>query len=81
MLSNMNQQGETFVDPLDTLNAIHAALAVPYDWDADTMDVIAAILAAAGYTFPDEDDSNAIEAIYGLDVPPSALHRYHPANH
>lgn len=66
-------------DARAVLDAIHAALVVPYQWDSDTIETVSEILAAAGYTFPDEDDSAAIEAIYGLNVPPAALHLYQPA--
>lgn len=63
------------MNPTDTLNSIHAALCHPYDWSAETLDVIATILTAAGYTFPNEDEVAELNP-----DDDNAFSKYRPAN-
>lgn len=47
------------------LDLIHAVMCVPYDWSSETVEAVAGVLAAIGYTFPDEDESVRIDAEFG----------------
>lgn len=64
----------------DCLDAIHAFMAVPFDWTADTIELIQMVLTERGYTFPDPDEAAALETARPDGVVPADLAPWHPAD-
>lgn len=69
----------------ETIEAIHAAMCVPFDWDPDVLDVIADILQRSGYSFPQSTEVDELveahdgNAWVGFDgVPMEALAPWRP---
>ena len=65
------------------LDLVHAVMCVPYDWSPETLDAIAGVLASVGYSFPDEDESAALDRSHGQGVVSelvAALAPWQPAN-
>lgn len=40
----------------EMLDQIHAVMAIPYEWDPDTIENVSQVLTSNGYTFPEADE-------------------------
>ena len=49
----------------DTLDRIHAAMVVPFQWSADTPEAVWAVMESAGYRMPNEEIADAVEEVHG----------------
>jgi hypothetical protein len=47
-------------DAQAALNTIHALMCVPFDWSPNTLDDVALVLGRLGYTWPTEEQVDAL---------------------
>lgn len=63
-------------DPIDTLNQIHAAMVVPFQWTSETPEAVWGLLADAGFKMPAEPVADLIATSVDGDAGDDRLDDY-----